>query len=80
MWIRLKAPIYRAKQLQKWNLTLKLNVVIKDCVALKLDGRATDGAIQIFGGNFPSEQSSVLPIEVREKETLLTTPPTSTLQ
>ncbi|WP_236436690.1 DUF6516 family protein [Pseudomonas syringae] len=71
LWIRLEAPIYRAKQLQKWNLTLKLNDVIKDCVALKLDGRATDGAIQIFGGNFLSEQNPVLPIEVREKEALL---------
>ncbi|MCO1949113.1 DUF6516 family protein [Pseudomonas aeruginosa] len=50
---------------------MKLNDVIKDCIALKLDGRATDGAIQVFGGNFLSEQKPVLPIEVRDRETLL---------
>ena len=50
---------------------MKLNDVIKDCITLKLDGRATDGAIQVFGGNFLSEQKPVLPIEVRDKETLL---------
>lgn len=51
--------------------TLKLNDVIKDCITFKLDGRATDGTIQAFGGNFISEQKPVLPIEVRDRETLL---------
>lgn len=50
---------------------MKLNDVIKDCITLKLDGSATDGAIQVLGGNFLSEQKPVLPIEVRDKETLL---------
>jgi len=50
---------------------LKLNDVIRGCIALKLDGRDTDGAIKVFGGNFLSEQKPVLPIEVRDKETLL---------
>jgi hypothetical protein len=50
---------------------LKLNDVITDCIALQLDGRATDGAIQVFGGNFLSEHKPILPIEVRDKETLL---------
>lgn len=50
---------------------MKLNDIIKDCIKLKLDGRATDCAIQVSGGNFLSKQKQVLPIEVRDKETLL---------
>lgn len=50
---------------------MKLNDIITDCITLKLDGRATDGAIQVFGGNFLSKQKPVLPIEVRNKEALL---------
>lgn len=67
----MSASILNAGQSQAWNLTLKLNDVIKDCLTLKLDGRATDGAIQVFGGNFLSEQKPVLAIEVRDKGTLL---------
>ncbi|EAA3799279.1 hypothetical protein DOQ73_23795 [Salmonella enterica subsp. enterica] len=64
-------PISNGRQSQAWDQTLKLNGVIKDCITLKLDGCTTDGAIQVFGGNFLSEQKPVLPIEVRDREMLL---------
>jgi hypothetical protein len=50
---------------------LKLNDVIKDCINLKLDGCATDSAIQCFGGNLLEEKRPVLAIEISTKEILL---------
>ncbi|OLF54484.1 DUF6516 family protein [Pseudomonas chlororaphis] len=50
---------------------MKLNDVIKDCIRLKLNGFATDTAIQSFGGNLLEEKRPALAIEVSTKEILL---------
>lgn len=45
--------------------------MIRDCIALNLNGRATDIAVKSFGGNFLTAQKPVLSIQIRDKETLL---------
>ena len=45
--------------------------MIRDCIALNLDGRATDSSIRCFAGNLLTAQKPVLSIQIRDKETLL---------